>query len=79
MDAFSKKQYYPVKKWLSGIKADLGKLMLTTLQKTLKKIGYKVENSPQHISCEWIFGSDGAGYRYRMFHLKISPICEFSQ
>ena len=68
MDAYSKQQYYPIKKWLTGIRADLAKLMSSTLQKTLKKIGYKLDSSPQHISCEWIFGSDGAGYR--KFHLK---------
>ena len=68
MDAYSKQQYYPIKKWLTGIKADLAKLMSSTLQKTLRKIGFKLDSSPQHISCEWIFGSDGAGYR--KFHLK---------
>ena len=68
MDAYSKQQYYPIKKWLTGIRADLAKLMSSTLQKTLKKIGYKLDSSPQHISCEWIFGSDGAGYR--KFYLK---------
>ena len=59
-DPYKKKLYYPLKKWMTGVKANLSKLMSSTIKATLEQIGYTTD-SFKNLKCEWVFGADGAG------------------